>query len=136
MESSRQPRVTRRTLLRVSAGFGLGALASACVAPPSTPSNPSTTAGATSKPVALRDELRVALASLGNEAFDPILGPSNNLRYLEYMYDPLVGGNYKADDILKNTGIASDWTTSSDGLTYTFPLRPWKFHNGDDLTAE
>ena len=32
--------------------------------------------------------------------------------------------------------LAESWSTSPDGLTYDFVLRPAKFHNGDPVTAE
>src|SRR5262245_9767797 len=83
--------VSRRELLRVGALLGLGALAAACQ--PETGAKPALTAAPSFK---LRDDLRIVLAALGNEALDPIKGPSNNIRYLSYLYDPLVGTNFTA----------------------------------------
>ncbi|NLO89424.1 MAG: ABC transporter substrate-binding protein [Clostridia bacterium] len=66
--------------------------------------------------------------------------------------DPGVGSDYASSIALVNIydtlvfpdhdgsvkpWVATDWETSSDGLTWTFNLRKGvKFHNGDELTAE
>lgn len=48
------------------------------------------------------------------------------------VYEPLV--NY--DESNKIVGIlASEWKVSDDGLTYTFKLKPAKFHDGSPVTA-
>lgn len=82
------------------------------------------------------DEATFVFGALGNETFDPILGPPNNDVFQAFIYDTLVGLDYAKEDLSKETGLASDWTISDDGLTYTFTLRPWTFHNGDEVTAE
>ncbi len=38
-------------------------------------------------------------------------------------------------DLTVQPDLAESWTVSADGLTYTFKLRPAKFHNGDALTS-
>ncbi|MBI4537868.1 MAG: ABC transporter substrate-binding protein [candidate division NC10 bacterium] len=84
-----------------------------------------------------REELRVALGYLGTEALDPIRGPNNNGTYLRMMFDPLVGIDYKGAKLSKETGLAKDWKTSADGLTYTFLLHQGvKFQDGTEVTAE
>ena len=82
-------------------------------------------------------ELRLALADIGNQALDPILSPVQGVVYLSLIFDPLVGVDQAGQEFSKETGIASDWQVSDDGLTYTFQLREGVlFHNGDEVTAE
>lgn len=58
----------------------------------------------------------------------------NTMQVLTQMYDTLV--QWGTDKNLQ-PGLATDWKTSSDGLTYTFNLRSGvKFANGDPLTAD
>jgi peptide/nickel transport system substrate-binding protein len=76
----------------------------------------------------------------GNAAAAPTLDPSltSNLetsRIAAQILEPLV----KADqDTGKPVpGLATDWSVSDDGLTYTFTLRKnVSFHDGTDLTAD
>lgn len=123
-----KPRVHRAALLALS----LVALltVSACqAAAPSTP--------ATAQAAPVRDELRIAVAGLGNEALDPVKGPSNNGQYLRFMFDSLVGTDYAGLQLSKETGLAREWAISSDYRTFTFILRQGvKFHNGDEVTAD
>ena len=82
-------------------------------------------------------ELRLAISFLGNEALDPIFAPGNAVPHLTLIFDSLVGVDQAGQEFSKETGIASDWQVSDDGLTFTFQLREGvKFHNGDDVTAE
>ena len=54
----------------------------------------------------------------------------------EMIYNPLVRADPAGGDDLK-PALASSWTISPDGKTYTFKLRPGvKFSNGQPLTAE
>jgi peptide/nickel transport system substrate-binding protein len=122
----------RRALIAATQLSTVVLLTNACSFLPGTP-QPGSQTGSPSTQI---DELRLALGSLGNEAFDPTLGPPNNDVFADFMFDTLVGADYPRENLSKTTGIASDWTLSDDRRTYTFKLRPWKFHNGDDLTAE
>jgi len=56
--------------------------------------------------------------------------------FLEDIYDTLV--DYQGPDATSFAPeLATDWTISEDGLTYTFNIREGvKFHEGQDLTAE
>lgn len=148
--SARGQRISRSARLRalaVSAVIVLVGTSCTTEAEPTVDPTPDPTQdGATAQPsetqadgspsVSQFDELRVALSSMGNEAVDPTLGPPNNDVFRAFIFDPLVGTDYTTDNLSKDTGIATDWTVSDDGLTYTFQLRPWQFHNGDELTAE
>ncbi len=54
---------------------------------------------------------------------------------LDYVYEPLVGFDYKQNKVVPN--LATAWQISRDGLTYTFKLRnDVKFHDGTPLNAE
>lgn len=66
---------------------------------------------------------------------DPAVGTDfSDSMALVNLYDSLV---FPALDGSIGPGLATDWTVSSDNLTYTFELRDGaKFHNGDPVTAE
>ncbi|MCI5957951.1 MAG: ABC transporter substrate-binding protein [Clostridiales bacterium] len=66
---------------------------------------------------------------------DPLALPSSpEINFCTNIFDSLV----KVDkDLNIIPCLATDWTVSDDGLTYTFNLRQGvKFHNGNDFTAE
>ena len=76
-----------------------------------------------------------AVESLGAQTLDPILeGRPGNAVYQAVMYDSLVGFNLAKGGI--GPGVAERWELSTDGLAWTFHIRPGQtFHNGDKLTA-
>lgn len=54
----------------------------------------------------------------------------------EYVQEIFAGLTRIAPDLSVEPDLASDWTVSSDGLTYTFTIRRQaRFHNGTPLTA-
>jgi peptide/nickel transport system substrate-binding protein len=68
---------------------------------------------------------------------DPAFSGDNNSNYVEQnVMEGLVGlAPGSSSDIVPV--LASSWSISSDGLTYTFPLRQGiKFHDGTDFNAE
>ena len=98
---------------------------------------PEPTTTTTEAPASEPAELRLAMADIGNQALDPILSPVQGVVYLSLIFDSLVGVDQAGEEFSKETGIASDWQVSDDGLTYTFQLREGvMFHNGDEVTAE
>ena len=104
---------------------------------PTTTTAPEPTITTAPEPTTEPAELRLAISFLGNEALDPIFAPGNSVPYLTLIFDSLVGVDQAGQEFSKETGIASDWQVSDDGLTFTFQLREGvKFHNGDDVTAE
>ena len=76
-----------------------------------------------------------AVESLGAQTLDPILeGRPGNAVYQAIMYDSLVGFDFAKGGV--GPGVAEKWEMSSDGLVWTFHIRPGQtFHNGDKLTA-
>ncbi len=75
------------------------------------------------------------------DTLNPFLGyvaPSYEIWYLTY--DSLIGYDPKTLSPMKgegSTGLATDWTTSEDGLTWTFTLRQnATWDDGEPLTAE
>jgi peptide/nickel transport system substrate-binding protein len=77
----------------------------------------------------------VAGQSAEPDRFDPHLTTAYaSFMVLENVYDTLV---QPGDDLTMEPALATDWTTSEDGLTWTFNLRQGvKFHNGRELTAD
>src|SRR4026209_1381277 len=82
-----------------------------------------------------KGKLVFAVESLGAQTLDPILeGRPGNAVYQAVMYDSLVGFDFAKGGV--GPGVAERWELSSDGLTWTFFIRPGQvFHNGDKLTA-
>ena len=58
----------------------------------------------------------------------------NSMRVLSSVYDTLV--RFKEGSFTQEPGLATSWTMSPDGLTYTFTLRKGvKFHDGTAFNA-
>ena len=59
----------------------------------------------------------------------------NSMRVLSSVYDTLV--RFKEGSFTQEPGLATSWTMSPDGLTYTFTLRKGvKFHDGTAFNAD
>lgn len=82
-----------------------------------------------------RRTLRYATASFGEESMDPTTTAiTASLGLVGPLWDWLT--TVDADGNL-TPGLASSWEPSSDGLAWTFKLRPGvKFHDGQEMTAE
>lgn len=79
--------------------------------------------------------LKVGLSSI-LEVFDPAVAQPTAKVHLDLMYDHLVGLNKAETDFSKDTGVASNWTTT-DNKTWNFTIRSgMTFQNGDALTAD
>ncbi len=59
---------------------------------------------------------------------------SQSLAVMQSLYDTLV--EYQKDSSKIGPGLATRWTVSPNGLTYTFFLRTAQFSNGDPVTAQ
>jgi peptide/nickel transport system substrate-binding protein len=71
------------------------------------------------------------------ETLDPALDyETMGAHVLEQIYDPLIGfDREKTDEFIPM--LATGWTISPDGLTYTFDIRQGvRFHNGNSLTSD
>ena len=69
---------------------------------------------------------------------NPFLGTVSSAYTVWYMnYDPLVGINSADLTPSKQIGLASDWTSTPDGKTWTFTIRPnVKWQDGQPLTTD
>jgi oligopeptide transport system substrate-binding protein len=67
-------------------------------------------------------------------SLDPVRATdSQSFLVIDFLYGKLV----KLDKLLKVTpDLAEKWQISSDGLTYTFPLKDVKFSDGSQITAD
>src|SRR5215475_7683968 len=74
--------------------------------------------------------------TLQPSTFDPQIGASSELGIvLRSVYDTLVYRDPKSLEFVP--GLATSWTISPDGLTYTFALRQGvKFHDGTPFNAQ
>lgn len=156
-------RLSRRELLGRGAALGLfGATLSALVAACGESSKPAPTAPAANAPVAAPTvarqvappatvvaspspaaagqanrrsggELKVGWG--GFQTFDPHVTSSlRDYLFINAVYDKLVE---RTTDGKLYPGLATEWTTSPDGLTWTFKLRQGvKFHDGTPFDAE
>src|SRR4051795_11610383 len=93
---------------------------------------------ATSSPAAAKDKVvfHVGILGEGVDSLNPFLGfqaPSYEMWGLTYDY--LTG--YTMKDMSPAPGLATKWTTSTDGTTWTFTVRSGvKFSDGVPLTAK
>ncbi len=118
------------------------AMLSAC-ASPATPAAPAAPAesgapAATEAPAAEPAKPQFAVYALNSEPltnWDPAIEFSNGIHLVNNMYEQLL----RYDPVAKVTVplLAESYTTSEDGLTWTFKIREGvKFQNGDPMTAE
>jgi peptide/nickel transport system substrate-binding protein len=88
-------------------------------------------------PAAQADDPVVFRVGIGNEvdSFNPFLGiEAESYEMWALMYDSLI--RYSPKDMSPQPGLASDWKTSKDGLTWTFTIREGvKWSDGEPLTA-
>ena len=67
--------------------------------------------------------------------WDPSVEYSNGIVVLNNVYETLLRYEPLSKEVIPV--LATEYTKSDDGLTWTFKIREGvKFHNGDDLTAE
>jgi ABC-type transport system substrate-binding protein len=90
-----------------------------------------------SKTSPAKDTTTFTYMTIGDaDTFDPALSyDTSSGEIIQNVYQTLVF--YDGEATNKFVGmLATDWTTSTDGKTWTFTIRPnVKFHNGDTLTA-
>jgi peptide/nickel transport system substrate-binding protein len=80
--------------------------------------------------------LKVA-ATANITTWDPVASFSTEALYLANIYEPLLRINPPNSATKFTPVLATSWTTSTDGLTWTFKLRDGvTFHDGEKLTAD
>ncbi len=68
--------------------------------------------------------------------WDPVASFSTEAMYLGNLYEPLLWKNPAGSDEDYTPALATGWTTSDDGLTWTFDIREGvTFHTGEALDA-
>ncbi|MBI2958479.1 MAG: ABC transporter substrate-binding protein [Chloroflexi bacterium] len=123
-------------------GLVVSALLAACkpALSPSTPPSGSTTPpginrGTTSTataPTGPYGDLRIAVATWGEERFEPPLVTATGHVVLNPIFDWMI----RADKGQMTPGAIEKWVMAPDGLSWTYSVRKgMKFHNGDQLTA-
>jgi ABC-type transport system substrate-binding protein len=75
------------------------------------------------------------IAGWGAERFDSVLAGTGGInQFVRLMHAFPIAANEKGEMI---PGVASDWSISEDGLTWTVTVRDGvQFHDGSPLTAE
>ena len=69
--------------------------------------------------------------------WDPVKSFSTEALYMANMYEPLLWVNPPGSEEPFTPALATDWSVSEDGLTWTFDLREGvTFHDGEPLTAD
>lgn len=120
-----QPRITPTALSTAAPTATVAPTATRAPAP--TPTQVRTSSGT----------LTLAMSNVGDEQVDPRMSSVQGKVYFELMYDMLVGIEKGKAAPATTSGLASKWSVASDGLTWTFELRPGiQFHDGKPLTAE
>lgn len=78
--------------------------------------------------------IRMSLADDDVQNFDPII-PTDNMSIwtMLLIYDTLIRVGPDGNSL--EPGLATSWTNSEDGLTYTFTLRDATFHDGTAVTS-
>ncbi|MBM3941386.1 MAG: ABC transporter substrate-binding protein [SAR202 cluster bacterium] len=136
------------TLVVLVLAVACGAAATATPAPQATTA-PAPVSGATTTPapkpaatatpagpVVNPGKLTIMVSDWAGERFDPIFGARRpgGLHYGRIVHAYLLSDNEKRDML---PGIASQWSLSADGKTWTYIIRKGvKFHNGAELTPE
>lgn len=83
-----------------------------------------------------QDVLKVAHTA-NITTWDPIASFSTEAQYMGNMYEPLVYATPLGADEDFVPGLATDWSVSEDGLTWTFNLEQGvTFHDGEPFNAE
>ena len=113
---------------------------------PSTPSNPTTSTPASTNPteptkpadpkVEYKKEIIVTAGTAAFESVDPQAKSSfQNTRHYQMTHERLTYLNPITSEL--QPMLATEWSASADGLTWTFKLREdVTFHNGEKFTAE
>lgn len=69
--------------------------------------------------------------------WDPAIAFSLEVQMLMNVYEPLIWYNKPGSADQFTPGLATSWSVSEDGLTWTFKIREGvKFHDGEPLTAD
>ena len=87
---------------------------------------------------AAADNDTFVFASYGDvKDWDPAIAFSLEVFMLRQVYEGLTVYNTPGEEPLILPGLATSWSTSDDGLTWTFNLRKGvKFHDGEPFNAE
>jgi peptide/nickel transport system substrate-binding protein len=93
------------------------------------------------QPPAAPTEVPLKVLNIANTAtittWDPIASFSTEAAYMGNMYEQLLRLNPPGSEQKYTPLLATSWDVSTDGLTWTFHLRPnVKFHDGEPLTAD
>jgi peptide/nickel transport system substrate-binding protein len=124
--------VSRRTWLKFAGGAALAFGAAACGSPPGSSQGAS---GQGTSAATRGGTLTAAWNISGFTSLDPQLMVGAD--QMSAMVNVLEGLVRLGPALDVQPALATSWTVSSDGLTYTFHLRDGvKWHNGDDFTAQ
>ncbi len=144
-------RLSRRRLVQVGAGIGVGAVATPLLLACGSSNKATSTSGGGSSSGSTAasgtqasgsggtpksgGKLSMSLSDADVKSFDPII-PTDNMSIwtMLLIYDQLV--RVGADGTSLEPGLAEKWEAATDNLTFTFNLRDAKFHDGSAATAD
>jgi len=89
-------------------------------------------------PAMAQDPNVLKVATTANiTTWDPVKSFSTEAFYLANIYEPLLWINAPDAETPYTPALATEWSVSDDGLTWTFQIRPRvTFHDGEPLTAD
>lgn len=130
----------RRLLVLLAAGalfVGACGSSSATQAPTTGPSTAPASSAPTPAPTPAGPVVLKVAATANITTWDPIKSFSTEALYLANIYEPLLRINPPSSADKFTPVLAESWSSSTDGLTWTFKLRSGvTFHDGEPLTAD
>ncbi len=135
MQTHWNARPAAKTRLLIIGLVILGLFAVACAAPAAAPAPPALTAAPPTTAPAKKTVLRLPESARIVNTMDPgVTSGGGGLEQIQNMFEGLVYVDQITGEI--KAGQAEKWSISSDGLTYTFNLRPnLKWSDGQPLKA-
>lgn len=136
--SSSRAGASRLLALLAAGALVVGACGATATPAPATPGpSAAPTAAPTPEPTPAGPVVLKVAATANITTWDPVKSFSTEALYLANIYEPLLRINPPSAAEKYTPVLAQSWTSSADGLSWTFKLRDGvTFHDGEKLTAD
>lgn len=136
--SSSRAGASRLLALLAAGALVVGACGATATPAPATPGpSAAPTAAPTPEPTPAGPVVLKVAATANITTWDPVKSFSTEALYLANIYEPLLRINPPSAADKYTPVLAQSWTSSADGLSWTFKLRDGvTFHDGEKLTAD